>query len=144
MFSLKITTMCWIGMFFEVGCEAANAGEILGPRAVVNAVTKASIFLGGADTLIRLNIFLLVPSVNSHRLRCTDRCRGIGTLTGPYFAPGTRLLKIYEFEITAFPKVLNHTPVGRSCQPVAFRSLRLPAPFRRRFRGGNGNRQKAP
>jgi hypothetical protein len=62
MFSLKITTMCWMGIFF--GCEAPNAGETLGPRAVVNAVSKASIFLGVADALIRLNIFLLVPSAN--------------------------------------------------------------------------------
>jgi hypothetical protein len=51
-------------MFLEFGCEAANAGATLGPRAVVNAVTKASIFLGVADALIRLNIFLLVPSAN--------------------------------------------------------------------------------
>jgi hypothetical protein len=56
-----------MGMFFEVGFEAANAGETLGPRAVVNAVSKASIFLGVADALIRLNIFLLVPSANCRR-----------------------------------------------------------------------------
>jgi hypothetical protein len=54
-------------MFFEVGFEAANAGETLGPRAVVNAVSKASIFLGVADALIRSNIFLLVPSANCRR-----------------------------------------------------------------------------
>lgn len=38
--------------------EAANAGETLGPKAVVNAVSKANIFLGAADALTRLNIFL--------------------------------------------------------------------------------------
>jgi hypothetical protein len=49
--------MCLIGIFGQ-GCrEAANAGATLGPRAVVNAVSKASIFLGAADALMRLNIF---------------------------------------------------------------------------------------
>jgi hypothetical protein len=61
---LKTTTMCWMGIFFEPG-EAANAGETLGPRAVVNAVSKASNFLGAAG-LIRLNIFLLCPSASGY------------------------------------------------------------------------------
>ena len=49
---------------FGVAFEAANAGETLGPRAVVNAVSKASIFLGAADALIRLNITLPPSSAN--------------------------------------------------------------------------------
>jgi hypothetical protein len=53
-----------MGIFFDAG-EAANAGETLGPRAVVNAVSKASNFLGAAG-LIRLNIFLLYPSASSY------------------------------------------------------------------------------
>jgi hypothetical protein len=55
-----------MGIFFQGACEAPNAGETLGPRAVVNAVSKASIFLGVADALMRSNIFLLRPPVNSH------------------------------------------------------------------------------
>jgi hypothetical protein len=51
-----------MGIFFEVAVEAANAGETLGPRAVVNAVSKASTFLGVAEAAMRLNIFLLRPS----------------------------------------------------------------------------------
>jgi len=51
-------------MFFEVAFEAANAGETFGPRAVVNAVTKASIFLGAAAALILLNILFLRSSAN--------------------------------------------------------------------------------
>jgi len=59
--------MCWMGIFFEAG-DAAYAGKTLGPRAVVNAVSKASIFLGAADALIRLNILLLLrPSANGYR-----------------------------------------------------------------------------
>jgi hypothetical protein len=50
-----------VGETFCAVFEAANAGEMLGPRAVVNAVSKASIFLGAADTLILLNIFFLHP-----------------------------------------------------------------------------------
>lgn len=46
--------------------EAAKAGETLGPRDVVNAVNKASIFLGAAAALTRLNIFLLRPPAEVH------------------------------------------------------------------------------
>src|SRR5580658_8935506 len=106
MFSLKITTMCWMGTFFQGCCEAANAGETLGPRAVVNAVAKASIFLGVADALIRLNIFLLVPSANVPTT-LKGRCRGIRSLDGPYFGPVTRMLKMHEFEVASLPNVLN-------------------------------------
>jgi hypothetical protein len=50
---------------FGAAFEAANAGETLGPRAVVNAVSKASIFLGVADALIRSNMLLLRPPANT-------------------------------------------------------------------------------
>jgi hypothetical protein len=55
-----------VGASFRTTFEAANAGETLGPRAKVNAVSVASIFLGAADALIRLNIFLLRPSANCY------------------------------------------------------------------------------
>jgi hypothetical protein len=50
---------------FGAAFEAANAGETLGPRAVVNAVSKASIFLGVADALMRSNMLLLRPPANT-------------------------------------------------------------------------------
>jgi hypothetical protein len=64
-----MTTMCWMGIFFQAACEAPNAGETLGPRAVVNAVSKASIFLRVADVLMRSNIFLLRPPANTAILK---------------------------------------------------------------------------
>ena len=92
--------MCWIGIFVW-GCEAANAGETLGPRAVVNAVSKASIFLGAAEALIRANITLLRPRRTNP---CVGKCpsRRIQSLASPYFETVTRLLKVYEFEPQTF------------------------------------------
>jgi hypothetical protein len=48
---------------FGAALDAANAGKTLGPRAVVNAVSNASIFLGAANVFTLLNIFLLRPAV---------------------------------------------------------------------------------
>ena len=50
-----------VGVPFGAAFDAPNAGETLGPRAVVNAVNNASIFLGAANALTRLNIFLPCP-----------------------------------------------------------------------------------
>jgi hypothetical protein len=47
---------------FAGAFEAANAGETFGPKAMVNAVSRASIFLGLAESLTGLNILLLRPS----------------------------------------------------------------------------------
>jgi len=44
-----------MGLAVVVG-EAAYAGATLGPRAIMNAVSNASIFLGAADALSSLNI----------------------------------------------------------------------------------------
>ena len=62
-----MTTKCWMGVAvgapFGAAFDAPNAGETLGPRAVVNAVSNASIFLGAANVFTLLNIFLLRPAV---------------------------------------------------------------------------------
>lgn len=50
-----------VEVFFGAVFDAPNADGTLGPRDMVNAVNNASIFLGAADSLTRLNIFLLDP-----------------------------------------------------------------------------------
>jgi len=82
---------------FDAVFDAANAGETLGPRAVVNAVSNASIFLGAADALNRLNIFLLHPPARGLPALENICSRGIERLESPYFVVVTRLLKICEF-----------------------------------------------
>jgi len=86
---------------FACVLEAANAGETLGPRAVVNAVSKANIFLGAADALTRLNIFLLRPPAEVH-LHSMGRCRRMERLDSRCFAVVTPLLKVCEFAAAGF------------------------------------------
>ena len=54
-----------MGVAVAAALDAAKAGATLGPRAKVNAVSKASIFLGAVDALSAFNIFssVLRPTV---------------------------------------------------------------------------------
>ena len=82
---------------FRADFDAANAGITLGPRAVVNAVSKASIFLGVADALIFFNIFFLRPSANPHRsVEKEWLAEDKGSIVGPCGANVTRRLKLCE------------------------------------------------
>jgi hypothetical protein len=91
---LEDNDRCWIGVAVAPGVDAANAGETLGPRAIVVAVSNAKSFLGATDALSSLNICSsnardyghTPPSQSPSFARVSMQC----------FVPVTTLLKVDE------------------------------------------------
>jgi hypothetical protein len=50
------------GALFAAGFDAANAGVAIGPKAVVNASSRASVLLGASEIFSVSNIVFLRPS----------------------------------------------------------------------------------